>query len=126
MIAIQWSDWNKLVRTFNLTFFIELREYLQDFLFKSHFDHLLHHVINSAQKKITRTKRVRFRELTMKTVQIRMIQNQKNDQFKFFNRYSDMKNWDIIDHYVYFMYNVRKKNTHHVQGIFYDKKLSND
>ena len=37
-----------------------------------------------------------------------------------------MRNWNIIDHYVNFMYNVRKKNTHHVQGIFYDKKFSDD
>ena len=126
MTAIQWSNWNKLARTFNLTAFIELKEYLQDFLFKSHFDHLFHHVINSAQKKITRTKKIKFRESAMRIVQIKMIQNQKNDQFKFFNRYSDIRNWNIIDHYVYFMYDVRKKNTHHVQEIFYDKKLSDD
>lgn len=37
-----------------------------------------------------------------------MMQEEKNDQLKYLNRYLNMKDWNAIDYYVYFMHDVKK------------------
>lgn len=60
----------------------------------------------------------------LSVVHTRIIAGERDGQQRFSRRTPDKKNWDVVDHYAYFLVVVSDINMKSADGIFYGKGLT--
>ena len=103
---------------------VELKTFINGKLFEPYFSYYTEKCIYPQQAHAIKHSMPRPRGPGLQVVERRLLQGECSGDNKFSCQIPDQADWDNIDYCVYMLYGLRQANRSNVQGIFYNKGLT--
>ena len=104
--------------------FAKLHKFLKFKFFKSFYDIYQRNWLNFEKKRLAKQNKFMTREKNIKAIQMKIINEEKHELMKFFDKTSNKFDWNVVNHLIVFMYDVRQQNIVKFNDFFFDFVLN--
>ena len=103
--------------------FQKLQTFLKNSLFRFFYETYINDFFKSEKTRLKKSDKFRIRNNDFRIHQLRIVQFEKLKIKRFFNKFFDKSQWNVVDHKIVFMYDVYIQNTLIYDDFFFNKQI---